>query len=94
MPSRGHVRRAYSTRVEVETWPDGRPKMTKASRKRRLANPDLEGCPYCGHDDVDLDYRDLEPVEGGDVEQVVSCPGCGRRWKDVFRLAEVRELCD
>lgn len=48
-------------------------------------------CPHCGHEG--LDYGDMDPVEGGDVEQKVECPACGARWQDVFTLTERRTLC-
>lgn len=48
-------------------------------------------CHHCGHEG--LDYDELEPVEGGDIEQRVTCPECGERWIDVFALSEQRALC-
>lgn len=47
-------------------------------------------CHHCGHEG--LDYDDLSPVEGGEIEQEVSCPECGKRWKDMFVLADQHEL--
>lgn len=47
-------------------------------------------CPYCGI--TGLDYQELGPIESGDLEQEVSCPDCGKRWVDVFTLADRREL--
>lgn len=67
--------------------------MTKAARKRHIANGGTGKCPYCKadlHDDAE--YDDLSPVEDGDVEQTVECGRCLRRWIDVFRLVEVREI--
>ena len=49
-------------------------------------------CHHCGREEG-LDYGDLDPVEAGDIEQVVECPGCGERWMDVFALVEQRALC-
>jgi ribosomal protein S27AE len=49
-------------------------------------------CPRCGYDEG-LDYGELDPVEGGDIEQRVKCPECGERWMDVFTLSEQRALC-
>lgn len=49
-------------------------------------------CHHCGHEEG-LDYGDLDPVEGGDIEQMVKCPQCGERWMDVFTLTEQRALC-
>lgn len=48
-------------------------------------------CHLCGHEG--LDYQELSPVEGGDIEQEVTCPGCGERWMDVFTLIAQRSLC-
>lgn len=48
-------------------------------------------CHHCGREG--LDYGELEPVEGGEIEQTVECPECGERWKDVFTLTEQRRLC-
>jgi len=56
----------------------------------RLDSPDDDLCPHCGHDG--LDYDDVEPVEGGDFEQRVSCPRCGERWIDVYSLTDRRSL--
>lgn len=47
-------------------------------------------CHHCGHEG--LDYEDIGPVDGGDLEQEVTCPGCGKRWLDVFTLVEQREV--
>ncbi len=47
-------------------------------------------CPHCGHEG--LNYYELNPVDDGTIEQVVSCPYCGKRWKDVFTLTEQRGL--
>lgn len=47
-------------------------------------------CPHCGFEEG-LDYDDFDPVEGGDLEQRVTCPSCGRRWTDVFALIERRD---
>jgi hypothetical protein len=56
----------------------------------RLNRADDE-CHHCGHEG--LDYEELSPVEGGDIEQRVACPECGERWMDVFTLSEQRALC-
>lgn len=47
-------------------------------------------CPYCGAEG--LDYQDFDPVEGGQIEQKVSCRHCDKCWLDVFSLTEQREL--
>jgi hypothetical protein len=47
-------------------------------------------CRHCGEEG--LDYDELSPVEGGDIEQRVKCPHCGERWVDVFTLSEQRKL--
>ena len=39
-----------------------------------------------------LEFGGLSPVENGDIEQEVKCLRCGRKWIDVFRLAEIREI--
>jgi hypothetical protein len=50
-------------------------------------------CPKCGCDDpTHLEYEELSPVEGGNIEQKVTCLECGARWMDVFVLAEQHEL--
>ena len=47
-------------------------------------------CTECGHEG--MDYEEFSPVEDGSIEQRVTCPECGRRWKDVFVICERREL--
>jgi len=47
-------------------------------------------CPYC--QSSDLDYGDLDPIEGGDFQQRVLCSKCGKKWMDVFALTERRGL--
>lgn len=47
-------------------------------------------CPHC--DQTGLDYDEFDATEDGNVEQRVGCPHCGRRWVDVFILAEQRPL--
>jgi hypothetical protein len=48
-------------------------------------------CHHCDHEG--LDYGDIDGVEGGNLEQKVTCPECGKTWIDVFTLADQRELC-
>lgn len=48
-------------------------------------------CHHCDYADG-LDYGDIDGVEGGDMEQTVTCPQCNRRWVDAFSLADQREL--
>jgi hypothetical protein len=71
---------------------DSKP-MTKAARRRYIASAGTSGCPYCEAPQDDFDYEEPDFVEDGDIEQIAQCPTCDRRWKDVFRLVEVRELC-
>ena len=47
-------------------------------------------CFHCGSDG--LEYGDIEPVEDGNIEQVIRCAKCGERWQDVFSLIEQRAL--
>lgn len=47
-------------------------------------------CPECGGEN--LDYGDMDGVEGGNVEQMMTCGDCGYRCMDVFVLAERHEL--
>ena len=50
-------------------------------------------CPYCGNDDCcKQDYSDIDGVESGDLEQRRSCDECGRKWIDVFKLIDIREI--
>lgn len=64
-----------------------------------------KGCLYCKRGGVSttdqnrepveylpLDYSSFQVTDDGNVEQTVSCQECGRRWIDVFRLADVREI--
>lgn len=67
--------------------------MSGAARKRHLRTAGQRVCPYCRADvDEHVDYEEFSPVEGGDVEQTAECRKCRRRWIDVFRLVEVREI--
>lgn len=70
--------------------------MTKAAMKRHIKSGGQECCPYCKID-ADrtemFDYEEVDFVEGGDIEQIVTCLSCNRRWKEVFRMVEVHELC-
>lgn len=68
--------------------------MTKAARKRHLQTAGQECCPFCKveNDPDTIECEDLNPVEDGEIEQIVKCLVCGRRWMDVFRLVEVKEL--
>jgi hypothetical protein len=43
-------------------------------------------CPECGHEG--MNYGDIDPAEGGGLEQDSNCPECGCRWKDVFVLTD------
>jgi hypothetical protein len=35
---------------------------------------------------------DFDPIECGDIQQMVICEKCGRKWINVFRLIEVVEI--
>lgn len=60
--------------------------VASASRVDRVEDQ----CPWCFHDG--LEYEELDVTEDANVEQEVTCPECGRRWRDVFVLAERRQL--
>ena len=47
-------------------------------------------CRHCLH--KQLYYEQFNPVEDGNVEQKVRCGNCGKKWKDVFVLAEQHEM--
>lgn len=66
--------------------------MTEKARKRHLERSGLGKCPYCKAGDKHIEYGGFEPVEDGDVEQTAGCGKCDRRWIDVFRLVDVREI--
>ena len=66
--------------------------MSKAARRNRINGSKLWECPYCKANIEEAEYGGIEPVENGDAEQTVECLECHRKWVDVFRLKEVREL--
>ena len=70
--------------------------MTKAAKKRHIQSRGCDiyehGCLYCKQNGDTLEYGELSPVESGDIEQEVKCPLCGRKWIDVFRIVDVREI--
>lgn len=72
--------------------------MSKAARKYHIKTSGMDKCPYCKVDLYDndmneaLEYKEVDFVEDGDIHQEAKCTKCNRRWMDVFRLVEVREL--
>jgi hypothetical protein len=72
--------------------------MSKAAKRRHIKSNGCDvydSCPYCKGDTeegMELDYGDVDAVESGDLEQTVTCLLCGRKWIDVFRLVDVREV--
>jgi hypothetical protein len=69
--------------------------LSKASKKYHIKTGGEECCPFC-KTDVDMmsmDWKEPDPVEGGDFEQEVKCLKCNRRWINVYRLVDMRELC-
>lgn len=68
--------------------------LSKAAKRRHIDSAGIDKCPYCKVDicDDNIEYKELEPVEDGSVEQTVKCTSCGRKWIDVFRLVEIREI--
>jgi hypothetical protein len=68
--------------------------MTKAARKHHIKTAGQDRCPYCKaeNEDDNIEYEDLSPVEDGDIESTAHCLQCGRKWIDIFRLADVREI--
>ncbi len=68
--------------------------MTMAAKKRHIESAGVKECPYCRADFNTFTCGELMPVESGSIEQETSCGKCGRRWKDVFQLVDVRELSD
>ena len=66
-----------------------------AARAGISHEPELESndiCPHCGCEEG-LDYKDIDGVEDGNLEQTVTCPKCEKRWIDVFALIKRRTLC-
>lgn len=53
-----------------------------------ITNGGLE-CPFCGSDKITA--AGIEAV-AGQAAQEVQCAGCRKRWQNVFRLAEVKEV--
>lgn len=51
------------------------------SNEEYLNNPSC--CPYCGSEDLEGDYVD---IECGRASQVVSCLTCGAEWVDLYQL--------
>ena len=47
-------------------------------------------CQSCGMGG--MEYGEIDPVEGGHLEQEGSCPYCGYKWIDVFTLTERRVM--
>lgn len=47
-------------------------------------------CAECGH--AGIEYAEMSPVEGGNIEQKGFCPECGKQWNDVFVLVQRQEL--
>lgn len=46
-------------------------------------------CPYCGSISITGESVD---IEGAGASQEVSCHECERRWRDVYRLTNVKEI--
>ena len=69
-----------------------RKRLSGRARARHLRTGGQCSCPYCRGDVQEVDYQGLEANEDGEVTQEARCGRCGRRWLDVFRLADVREL--
>jgi len=46
-------------------------------------------CPYCGSISITGESVD---IDGTGAWQEVDCQECGRRWRDVYRLADVEEI--
>jgi transcriptional regulator NrdR family protein len=66
----------------------------KAVKKRHIQSGGMEVCPFCkANVEEVVVYGSLDPVENGDIEQRAECNECGRRWIDVFRLIDIREIC-
>lgn len=51
------------------------------TREQEIANRD-KACPYCGYDGNELEYDDIEYDD--DHWQDVTCPECGKKWRDVY----------
>lgn len=72
--------------------------MTKAGRKHHIETSGLDRCPYCKAEiDGNVEYQENSNVECGDIEQEAVCNKavcnkCGKKWIDVFRLVDVREI--
>ncbi|MBW3596918.1 MAG: hypothetical protein KY475_06540 [Planctomycetes bacterium] len=69
-------------------------KLSNAAKQRHLETGGQQCCPYCRRDADHIEYGDLTPVEDGHIEQDARCMRCGRRWRDIFTLTDVRSLSD
>jgi len=57
-------------------------------QKRKYLNGGYGKCPFCGSDAIEGGFIE---VDGDSCWQPVTCTDCGKRWNDIYRLADVEE---
>ena len=50
-----------------------------------------DACHHCGYEEG-LDCTDVNPAEGGNLQQGVKCPKCGKRWRNIYTLTAQRDV--
>lgn len=45
-------------------------------------------CPYCGSIEIG---GEKFGAEAGEAWQAMDCADCGKRWRDIYKLAEIEE---
>lgn len=54
-------------------------------------------CPFCGQDEAQL-YRErpvgvyLEAEKTPEIEVVVACTSCSKKWVEFYKLCDVKEI--
>lgn len=63
-------------------------KLTQKRKKAYVKNGGVK-CPYCKAETT-LEGGFIE-VDAGGCWQAISCPSCGKRWTDVYKLVDIEE---
>jgi hypothetical protein len=72
----------------IEQGKNAAEEIAQVERKSEYVRSGGGPCPYCGSINVQPAAID---AGAGQLTQPIRCPQCGKRWSNVYRLAELKE---
>ena len=59
-----------------------------AKQKKDYIKGGQNGCPYCGSDDIEGGFVE---IDSGGAWQEVYCHICHKEWSDIYKMVDIEE---